>query len=144
MICADREFPESARTLARNGAELILTPNACGLVDAQIRQFQTRAVENVLGVAMTNYAASRACCNGRSVAYGHDGTVLAGPASAEQQMLLATFDVAAIRRARATPTGRAMLEPLDVPVDRPQLCQLHRQPAFTRPNVYGRVGGSAV
>jgi hypothetical protein len=47
---ADREFPESARTLALHGAELILTPNACGLVDAQLRQFQTRAIENVLGV----------------------------------------------------------------------------------------------
>ena len=30
MICFDREFPESARILMLQGAELILTPNACG------------------------------------------------------------------------------------------------------------------
>ena len=30
MICNDREFPESARVLMLGGAELILTPNACG------------------------------------------------------------------------------------------------------------------
>jgi len=27
MICFDREFPESARLLMLNGAEIILTPN---------------------------------------------------------------------------------------------------------------------
>lgn len=31
MICFDREFPESARLLMLNGAEVILTPNACRL-----------------------------------------------------------------------------------------------------------------
>ena len=31
MICYDREFPESARILMLQGAELILVPNACGL-----------------------------------------------------------------------------------------------------------------
>ncbi len=31
MICYDREFPESARILMLQGAELILTPNACTL-----------------------------------------------------------------------------------------------------------------
>ena len=29
MICFDREFPESARILMLQGAELILVPNAC-------------------------------------------------------------------------------------------------------------------
>jgi predicted amidohydrolase len=31
MICADREFPESAQLLQRHGAELVLVPNACHL-----------------------------------------------------------------------------------------------------------------
>ena len=146
MICADREFPESARTLALNGAELILTPNACGLVDAQLRQFATRAAENILGVAMTNYGSTPGVrtggYNGRSVAYGHDGKALAGPADRWPQTLLATFNITALREARASARGRSRLQGLNR--TRLKLCELHRQSAFQRANVYGRVAGSAV
>jgi predicted amidohydrolase len=55
MICFDRENPESARILMIKGAELILTPNACGLDELRLDQFKIRAWENVVGVAMTNY-----------------------------------------------------------------------------------------
>jgi len=67
MICFDREFPESARILMLKGAELILTPNACTLKHHRIGQFRARAFENMVGVAMTNYAAPQA--NGHSVAF---------------------------------------------------------------------------
>jgi len=67
MICYDREFPEAARILMLNGAELILTPNACTLDEHRIAQFKTRAFENMVGVAMTNYAAPQN--NGHSVAF---------------------------------------------------------------------------
>ncbi len=67
MICFDREFPESARILMLKGAELILTPNACTLEANRIGQFKARAYENMVGVAMTNYAAPDA--NGHSVAF---------------------------------------------------------------------------
>ena len=56
MICYDREFPESARVLMLGGAELILTPNACGLDADRLGQFRARAYENMVGVAMANYA----------------------------------------------------------------------------------------
>jgi predicted amidohydrolase len=56
MICFDREFPESARILMLKGAEVILTPNACEMEDNRICQFKTRAMENMVGVALTNYA----------------------------------------------------------------------------------------
>jgi predicted amidohydrolase len=49
------------------GAELILTPNACILEDHRIGQFRARAFENMVGVAMTNYAAPQQ--NGHSVAF---------------------------------------------------------------------------
>ncbi len=49
------------------GAELILTPNACELEANRIGQFRARAFENMLGVAMANYAAPQ--CNGHSVAF---------------------------------------------------------------------------
>jgi predicted amidohydrolase len=67
MICYDREFPESARILMLKGAELILTPNACTLEDHRIGQFKARAFENMVGMAMANYAAPQS--NGHSVAF---------------------------------------------------------------------------
>jgi N-carbamoylputrescine amidase len=67
MICFDREFPESARVLMLKGAEIILTPNACELEANRIGQFRARAMENMIGVAMANYAAPQA--NGHSVAF---------------------------------------------------------------------------
>ena len=67
MICFDREFPESARILMLKGAELILTPNACRLEANRIGQFRARAYENMVGVAMANYAAPQE--NGHSVAF---------------------------------------------------------------------------
>lgn len=55
MICFDREFPESARTLMLGGAEVIVTPNACPLTDDRVGQFRARAFENMLAVATANY-----------------------------------------------------------------------------------------
>ncbi|MCC6315128.1 MAG: carbon-nitrogen hydrolase family protein, partial [Thermomicrobiales bacterium] len=67
MICMDREFPESARLLMLNGAEVILTPNACEMDLHRMAQFRTRAFENMTAVALANYAAPEA--NGHSVAF---------------------------------------------------------------------------
>nr|WP_217155957.1 hypothetical protein [Sphaerobacter thermophilus] len=50
-----------------NGAEIILTPNACPLEPNRIGQFRARAFENMVGVAMANYAAPQQ--NGHSVAF---------------------------------------------------------------------------
>lgn len=57
MICYDREFPESARLLMLDGAEVVLVPNACPLPWPLLSQFRVRAMENMTGMAMTNYAA---------------------------------------------------------------------------------------
>ena len=43
MICYDREFPESARILMLQGAELILTPNACPMEINRLAQLRGRA-----------------------------------------------------------------------------------------------------
>jgi predicted amidohydrolase len=107
MICFDREFPESARILMLNGAEIILTPNACTLEQLRIGQFQARAFENMVGLAMSNYAAPQN--NGHSIAFdgmafGEDETsrdmklVEAGEA---EGVYMATFDLDALRAYRA-------------------------------------------
>lgn len=101
MICFDREFPESARILMLKGAEIILTPNACplndlesGLGDVRIDQFRGRAFENLVGVAMANYAAPQ--YDGRSVAFGGDGALIL-QADEKEGVYMAGFDLAELR-----------------------------------------------
>jgi N-carbamoylputrescine amidase len=119
MICYDREFPESARVLMVNGAEIILTPNACGLDAWRLAMFSTRAIENAVGVAMANYP--RPKFNGRSCAYhpmlfdkgggdAHDNLVIS--AGEEEEIVLARFDLDALREYRSRETfGNAFRRP---------------------------------
>ncbi len=126
MICYDREFPESARVLMLAGAELILTPNACELDEPRLAQFKTRAFENMVGVAMTNYAAPQN--NGHSVAFDAAAYALcAGAAPTEdgaardtliieageqEDIFIASFDMDSIRAYRARETwGNAYRRP---------------------------------
>jgi predicted amidohydrolase len=124
MICFDREFPEAARLLMLGGAELILTPNACIIDEERRGQFRARAFENMVGVAMANYAArvpnGGEDCNGHSIAfdgvcYRPDGRprdhrlVEAGD---EEGVFLATFDLEAMRDYRERePWGGAYRKP---------------------------------
>ena len=43
MICYDREFPDSARILMLQGAELLLVPNACPMEINRLSQLRGRA-----------------------------------------------------------------------------------------------------
>ena len=106
MICYDREFPESARILMLKGAELILTPNACALGAHRIGQFKARAFENMVGLAMANYAAPQE--NGHSVAFDavafdDDGAVetLIVEAGEGEGVYLAELDMDRLRAYRA-------------------------------------------
>jgi predicted amidohydrolase len=104
MICYDREFPESARLLMLQGAEIILTPNGCDLEAHRLAQFRTRAYENMVGVAMANYAGPRM---GHSVAYdpvafdeqGSRDTLVI-EAGENEGVYLAIFDLDQIRAYR--------------------------------------------
>jgi len=117
MICFDREFPESARILMLKGAELILTPNACELEANRICQFRTLAFENMLGVAMANYAIPQE--NGRSAAFdgiafkqtGSRDTCLV-QADGHEGIYLAEFDLDWLRAYRASEVwGNAYRKP---------------------------------
>jgi predicted amidohydrolase len=116
MICFDREFPESARALMLNGAEVIVTPNACPLTDDRVGQFRARAFENMLAVAMANYPrfGGRSCAFD-GIASALDGAprdhcvVQAGPG---QGILLAPLDLDALRSYRqAGPLADAYRKP---------------------------------
>jgi len=106
MICFDREFPESARILMLKGAEIILVPNACPLGMNRLAQARARAYENMVGLALTNYAAPQA--NGHSlafdgIAYGEGGErdMLLIEAGESEGVFLATFDLDALRAFRS-------------------------------------------
>lgn len=110
MICFDREFPEAARMLMLNGAELILTPNACelddresGVGDVRIAQFRARAFENLVAVAMTNYAAPQN--DGQSVAFYPDGALIVRGGSAEE-IVFVELDLARVRAWREREASR--------------------------------------
>src|SRR2546426_789005 len=103
-------FGDLARMLMLNGAELILTPNACdlddrksGVGDVRIAQFRSRAFENLVAVAMANYAAPQ--CDGRSVAFDPDGTLVV-QADSTERIVLAEFDLEWLREYRKREAGR--------------------------------------
>ena len=118
MICFDREHPESARVLMLKGAEIILTPNACDLEENRIGQFRARAYENMVGVAMANYASPE--CNGHSIAFdgiafdreGVSRNTLVVEAGEREGVYLAAFDMEALRKYRKRETwGNAFRKP---------------------------------
>jgi predicted amidohydrolase len=126
MICFDREVPETARVLALDGAELLLVPNACPMEDNRTGQLRARAFENMVAVALANYPATHADCDGRSVAFhpcawdaegrARDTTVVR--AGGDEDVVLAAFDIDELRAWRRT--------------------EVHGG-AFRRPALYGRL-----
>lgn len=105
MICYDREFPESARILMLKGAEILLVPNACEMEQLRLGQLQARAYENMLGIALANFAAPQE--NGHSIAYdgipfdekGSRDMILV-QAGQTEGIYLAHFDLTALRASR--------------------------------------------
>jgi predicted amidohydrolase len=108
MICFDREHPESARVLMLKGAEIILTPNACEVEQHRLAQFRTRAFENMVGVAMANYASPQEnghSCAFDAVAFDEKGTSLNTclvEADGREGIYMAAFDLDRLRAYRAS------------------------------------------
>ncbi len=137
MICYDREFPESARLLMLGGAEIILTPNACEMEANRMGQFRARAMENMVGVALANYAGPENL--GHSAAFdgmaftpdekGRDTCVV--EAGEEEGVYLATFDLERLRDYRRRETwGNAYRRPRLYT----RLVTTDVQPPFVRPD----------
>ncbi len=139
MICYDREFPESARILMLEGAEVILIPNVCEMELNFIAQLRTRAIENIVAVALANYAPPDA--NGHSVAFdpiaftekgSRDSLVI--EAGEQEGVYLASFDLDAIREYRARQLwGNAFRKPHRYGL----LVEQRVQDPFVRVNIQG-------
>jgi predicted amidohydrolase len=105
------------------GAEIILTPNACPLSDDRVGQFRSRAFENMLAVAMANYPRF----GGRSCAF--DGVAFAGADGPP-------------RDHRVVEAGRAegiVLARLDLDALRAYRCTQFSGDAYRKPGAYGRL-----
>jgi len=131
MVCFDREFPETARILALDGAELILVPNACPMEDNRTAQLRVRAFENMVAVALANYPASQEDCDGHSVAfhpctYGPETDsrdTLVVRAGEGEEIVVARFDLDELRAWRRTEVWGG---------------------AYRRPHLYGRLTDACV
>ena len=122
MICYDREFPESARILMLEGAELILVPNACPMEINRLSQLRGRAYENMCAIATANYPKGQPDCNGHSTVFDgvaylpgeeapRDTCLLEAPA--EEGLYLAELDLALLREYRRSEVhGNAYRRPL--------------------------------
>lgn len=94
MICYDREFPESARILMLQGAELILVPNACPMELNRLSQLRSRAFENMVCIATCNYPEDVPDCNGHSTVF--DGIAFCDDAPFRDMCILETDEKAGI------------------------------------------------
>lgn len=105
LICFDLEFPETARALARAGAELIVIPdgmmNPYGAVHS--RAIPVRAQENQVYVVMANRVGpgDRYTFSGGSLAAAPDGTCIAIAPDAGEACVDVTLDMQAVAEARA-------------------------------------------
>ena len=119
MICYDMEFPESARILMLKGAELIIVPTSCDMNEIRTGLLQSRAMENMVGVALANYVGEPGK-PGQSLAfdpmvYLKNGNVrnnLVVSSEESEGVYMANFDLDAMREYRGRETwGNAFRKP---------------------------------
>jgi predicted amidohydrolase len=104
LICYDLEFPEAARALALEGADLILTPTALPAGTDPIPRIvvPARAWENQLYVAYANRCGQEAGLTylGQSTVAAPDAAIL-GRAGEGEEMLVADLDRDRLQASRA-------------------------------------------
>jgi predicted amidohydrolase len=106
-ICYDRHYPEYMRALALGGAELVVVPQAGavdewpeGLFEAEM---QVAAFQNGYYVALCNRVGVEPCLAfaGESFVCAPDGRVVARAPRAEETILYADVDLAAVASSHA-------------------------------------------
>lgn len=119
VICFERDFPESARGYALNGAEILYMPSgleprvARGIWDLQSR---ARALDNTCFVLAPNCGPFYSgvdksewkpgfVCGGRSMIVGFLGEVLAETVDTQETFVAAPINIASLRHHRTT-SGR--------------------------------------
>jgi len=102
MICYDWRFPESARSLALLGADLVVCP-ANLVTDRWHISMPSRALENKIYFAVANRSGTEHVCGeelifkGKSAIYGFDGETLATAPAEGDAVIFADIDPASTR-----------------------------------------------
>ncbi|MBD8005789.1 carbon-nitrogen hydrolase family protein [Bacillus norwichensis] len=98
MICWDMAFPELARLLEQQGADIILAPSAWErpYEGSYCRMAAARAMDNTVYLATCNYTGEDEDIQffGRSAVYGPDGERISGSQTEEGSVVTAEIDIA--------------------------------------------------
>lgn len=108
-ICYDMGFPETARCLMANGAELLIAPYATSRVNMFQETLRTRAFENGCFLVAANKVGREGDWNlgGGSLLVAPDGAVLQSADTTNEALLIADLDRSQIEKARiAYPSRR--------------------------------------
>ncbi|MEX0922920.1 MAG: carbon-nitrogen hydrolase family protein [Rhodovibrionaceae bacterium] len=132
-ICYDMWFPETSRTLAWMGAEVILHPTLTNSIDRDVERTMVRAtaVQNQCYVVDVNNAGG-AMGVGRSGLVGPEGDVIYEAGSGEE-VLAYELDLARVRRVRERGIfglGQVLKSFRDSPVSFPPYTQGHASPSL--------------
>lgn len=132
-ICYDMWFPETSRTLAWMGAEVILHPTLTNTIDRDVERTMVRAtaVQNQCYVVDVNNAGG-AMGVGRSSIVGPEGDTIY-EAGAGEEILAYELDLARVRRVRERGIfglGQVLKSFRDSPVAFPPYVQGHGSPSL--------------
>lgn len=108
-ICYDMGFPETARSLAVNGAELLIAPYATSRVNMFSEVLRTRAFENGCYLAAANKVGPEGdwMFHGGSMIAGPAGEILQAGDQTSESMIIASIDREQVKQARiAYPSRR--------------------------------------
>ena len=101
MICYDREYPESARELMLQGAEIIFNPNCCGGMEPRLKELSVRAMENMANPPAPGMGRSAAF---NPMVWDENGEVLDNTIIVAEEffegIVYAEFDIDVIRKYR--------------------------------------------
>lgn len=97
--CYDMWFPETVRTLAMMGAEVILHPSLTNTIDREVEMTIARANAAMHQCFFLDINGAGQMGNGRSGAYGPGGTIIY-QAGGAHEVLAFEFDLAEVQRVR--------------------------------------------
>ena len=100
LICYDIEFPEPARLLAVNGAELIIVPSVWS-IPAQSRwniQLPARALDNTVYIAGVNNCQEGTC--GQSMIIDPTGSIMQKASVEKEEVIISDVDFSKISEIR--------------------------------------------
>jgi N-carbamoylputrescine amidase len=97
MICADRRWPETVRTLALKGARILFNPTYGMSDERNLHMMQTRSYESEVFIAFAH--------PGQSLVTGPAGEVLCNQCDEHQSFALCEVDLSRADALRSSPSS---------------------------------------